>query len=258
MLKVDKLVFNINGKKILNDINITFPNREFNVILGPNGSGKSTLLKLLAGEYISYSGNICYQEKDLKKFSKNDLSKFRSVLSQQPDIQFPIIVKDLIMMGRYPFFDIYPTKIDFEIISELIQLLEIEKFIDRDYLTLSGGEKQRVNIARVLAQLWDKNYDQNKYLFLDEPLNNLDIYYQYKILNIIQNLISKNITIIGILHDLNLALKYGENIIFLKNGEIIKFGKTEKIVNESLIKEVYQLESKIINIEGMEKPFIIF
>jgi iron complex transport system ATP-binding protein len=178
MLKLDNISFQIGKKCILNDINLSFEPGRISMILGPNGSGKSSLLKIFSGAESNFNGKVYYDGIDLTTISNESLAKKRAVLSQQSHLQFPLQVKEVVMMGRYPHFSFQPTKQDEEIYVEVISKLKLNHLQNRNYLTLSGGEKQRVHFARVLAQLWSIPENENRYLFLDEPLNSLDINFQ--------------------------------------------------------------------------------
>src|SRR4029077_12996450 len=183
-----------------NDVSAEFHAGEFNMILGPNGSGKSTFLKIFCGEWTDYSGKVSYQETDIHKLKKEELSKQRAVMSQQPDLSFPLTVDEVVMMGRYPHFAFNPGKKDLQICNEVIERMNLVEFKERNYLTLSGGEKQRVQYARVLAQVWEKPIDGYRYLFLDEPLNSLDISYQHEFLQVAVELIKEHTVLIAVMH----------------------------------------------------------
>ena len=246
MINIRDLTYNIKGKNILNGISQDFMPGKINVIVGPNGSGKSTLLKIIGGEISDYAGIIEYNKIDIKKFGIKELSTMRAVLTQQTVLQFPLSVEELIMMGRYPHFDVNPSKEDKEICNEIITKLGLDKFRERNYLTLSGGEKQRVQFGRILAQIWSNDNTCNRYIFLDEPLNSLDIKYQKELLLQVKELLTPNTVVIAILHDVNLAIKYGDVLNFMKEGKIIAMGTPNEVLNIHLIKKVFDVDVEII------------
>ena len=258
MISVEQIKYSIGAKNILNNISIQFLPGTCNLIIGPNGSGKSTLIKLLSGELNNYDGRVMYNGADIKTFTKLRLAASRAVLSQQTELSFPMTVEEVVMLGRNPHFEFNPTKKDLEIVKEVINLLDLNSFILRNYQSLSGGEKQRVHYARVLAQIWESPNGEQRYLFLDEPLNNLDIYYQEHFLKMAVSLLNETTTLIGVVHDINIALRYADQLSFLKEGTIIKNGAPAKIVDAILIKEVFNVDAQIMAHPSSGKPVIIF
>jgi iron complex transport system ATP-binding protein len=258
MISVEQIKYSIGAKNILNNISIQFLPGTCNLIIGPNGSGKSTLIKLLSGELDNYDGRVMYNGADIKTYSKLRLAASRAVLSQQTELSFPMTVEEVVMLGRNPHFEFNPSNKDLEIVKEVINLLDLNSFILRNYQTLSGGEKQRVHYARVLAQIWESPNGEQRYLFLDEPLNNLDIYYQEHFLKMAVSLLNETTTLIGVVHDINIALRYANQLSFLKEGAIIKNGVPAKIVDAILIKEVFNVDTQIMAHPSSGKPIVLF
>jgi len=258
MLAAKQLKYNIGNKRILDNISVNFLPGTCNLIIGPNGSGKSTLIKLLSGALENFEGEVNYDGVNLKTFNKHTLASFRAVLSQQTELSFPMLVEEVVLLGRNPHFEFNPNKKDIAIVHEVISLLDLNDFIKRNYQSLSGGEKQRVHYARVLAQMWDRPNGTHRYLFLDEPLNNLDIYYQQLFLSIAVKLLNGTTTLIGVVHDINIALKYADQLFFLKEGALIENGVPEKIVNAILLKNVFNIDTQVIVHPSTGKPVVIF
>jgi len=258
MISVEQIKYSVGVKNILNNISIQFLPGTCNLIIGPNGSGKSTLIKLLSGELDNYDGRVMYNGADIKTYSKLRLAASRAVLSQQTELSFPMTVEEVVMLGRNPHFEFNPSNKDLEIVKEVINLLDLNSFILRNYQTLSGGEKQRVHYARVLAQIWESPNGEQRYLFLDEPLNNLDIYYQEHFLKMAVSLLNETTTLIGVVHDINIALRYANQLSFLKEGAIIKNGVPAKIVDAILIKEVFNVDTQIMAHPLSGKPIVLF
>jgi iron complex transport system ATP-binding protein len=258
MLKAEKIKFSIGGKQIVNGISAAFLPGEFSMILGPNGSGKSTFFKIFSGEISGYSGTVMYNDKMLKKQKIEGLAKFRAVMSQQPELSFPLTVDEVVMMGRYPHFNFNPAKKDEGICNEVMERMNLLSFRERNYLTLSGGEKQRVQFARVLAQIWEKPETGNRYLFLDEPLNNLDINYQQEFLQIARAFTKNDTVLVAVMHDINLAIQYADKLFFLKDGELVANGNVKDILNEALIQKVFNVSTTIINNPVTNNPLVIY
>jgi iron complex transport system ATP-binding protein len=179
-------------------------------------------------------------------------------MSQQADLSFPLLVEEVVMMGRYPHFAFNPNKKDITICNEVIDRMNLGEFKQRNYLTLSGGEKQRVQYARVLAQIWEKPTDGYRYLFLDEPLNSLDISYQHEFLEAAVELIKDHTVLIAVMHDINLAAHYADNLFFFKDGELVVYGKPKDILTESIIEKVFHVKTKVIENPVTGKPLVIY
>jgi len=258
MLRTENISFSVGKKQILKNVSASFLPGEFNMILGPNGSGKSSFLKIFSGEINKFQGTVLYEDKKIKELRKEELAKKRAVMSQQADLGFPLLVEEVVMMGRYPHFTFNPNKKDITICSEVIERMNLVEFKERNYLTLSGGEKQRVQYARVLAQVWEKPTDSYRYLFLDEPLNSLDISYQHEFLQVAVELIKDHTVLIAVMHDINLAAHYADNLFFFKDGELVVHGKPKDILSAAMIEKVFNIKTTVIENPVTGKPLIIY
>jgi len=258
MLKTENISFNVGKKQILKNVSATFLPGEFNMILGPNGSGKSSFLKIFSGEINKFQGTVLYDDKKIKDLRKEELAKKRAVMSQQADLGFPLLVEEVVMMGRYPHFTFNPNKKDITICNEVIERMNLTEFTKRNYLTLSGGEKQRVQYARVLAQVWEKPTDSYRYLFLDEPLNSLDISYQHEFLLSAVELMKDHTVLIAVMHDINIAAHYADNLFFLREGELIVHGRPKDILTENIIEQVFNIKTTVIENPITGKPLVVY
>lgn len=258
MLKTENISYRIGNKLILNGISAEFKPGEFNMILGPNGSGKSSFLKIFSGEIKATEGTVLYNDQKITALKKEELAKHRAVMSQQPELSFPLMVEEVVMMGRYPHFTFNPNKKDETICAAVMERMNLELFKERNYLTLSGGEKQRVQYARVLAQVWEKPATGYRYLFLDEPLTSLDINYQQEFLHIAKEFANNNTVLVAVMHDINLAIQYADKLFFLKQGELVAHGKPKEVLSEELIKKVFNVSSTIITNPVTNSPLVIY
>jgi iron complex transport system ATP-binding protein len=238
-ISTENIKVKISSTNILKGINIDVDNKEFVGIIGPNGSGKSTLLRCIYRTLKPSSGIIKLDDINLSKLSIKETSKKLAVLSQHNNYNFDFSVKDILLMGRSPhkkFLD-RDTKEDYDIIYDSLNKVGMLDFIDRSFLTLSGGEQQRIILARALAQ-------QTDCLILDEPTNHLDIKYQLQLMGIVKNL---NIEVIAAIHDLNIAAMYCDKIYVLKDGNIVAYGTPKEVLTSELIKDVYGVDSIVIS-----------
>ncbi len=252
MLKIEDLKFKYGNREVLKDISINIDKRDFTGIIGPNGSGKSTLLKNISKILQPESGIIYYDKKLLNDYSAQELARSMAVVPQETQINFDFSVYDLVMMGRNPYQDRWGriTEEDKNIVKESMELTDTVKFKDKNINELSGGEKQRVIIARALAQ-------KPEVLLLDEPTASLDINYQREIYSLLSYLNNKlKITIIAVSHDLNLTGQHCDNIVLLKEGSIYKAGIPEEVLTAENIGEVYNTEVIVKASTLTGKPYV--
>lgn len=237
-IKAENINITLEKNNILKDINIEVDNKEVVGIIGPNGSGKSTLLKCIYRVLKPNDGAILLDKVDIKDMTVKESSKRLAVLSQHNNYNFDFTVKDIVLMGRSPHkkFMERDNKEDYDIVNEALKKVDMFEFKDRSFQSLSGGEQQRVILARALAQ-------QPQCLILDEPTNHLDIKYQLQLMRIVKGL---GIEVIAAIHDLNIAAMYCDKIYVLKDGEIIKNGKPKDVLTQELIKDVYEVDSEVI------------
>lgn len=243
MVDVRNVSFVAGGKRILDDVSMSLPTGRFNVILGPNGAGKSTLLKIVTGLSRPTSGTVRYGDLDVATASMEQLARVRAVLSQHVELAFSMPVEDVVLMGRYPHYGRVPTARDRDIVDRALELVGMTDRRGQPYPTLSGGERQKVQLARVLAQIW--NYDEPrspKYLFLDEPTSSLDIHYQIHLLDVARGLSDYECTVVAILHDVNVALHYGDYFVLLSDGHVAKAADGAGITQE-LLEQVFRVHA---------------
>ncbi|CAN5491906.1 heme ABC transporter ATP-binding protein [soil metagenome] len=257
MLEAANITYRIGKKDLISDVSGSFAPGKLHLIIGPNGAGKSTLIKVLARLLRPNTGTVEYDGQDVFKTTEADLAKRRAVLSQAVEVAFPLTVRQIVMMGRYPHFSGRPGQVDEKIIDEMMEFFEITEFADRNYQTLSGGERQRVNFARVLSQLWrpDPESEQNvgpcRYLFLDEPLTFLDIHHQIAFMRKIQTFTAApDVVTVGVVHDLNLAARFADHILLLSNGKLVATGTAAEVLTPERIREVFEVEARFVPVEG--------
>ncbi|GAA4450382.1 heme ABC transporter ATP-binding protein [Rurimicrobium arvi] len=258
MITVKDLSYRVSAALNLKRLSFDIRPGGITAILGPNGAGKSTLIKLITGVLQADDGNIFLNHLPLTYWRNTDgLAQIAAVLHQQHTLQLPFTVKEIVMMGRYPHFKTRETEKDHRIVEEVMQQLGVHHLSARNVLTLSGGEQQRVHLARVLAQVSGPSSGEPKFLFMDEPSNNLDIVHQHTLLHIAGSFARKGNCVLVVLHDLNLALQYADNILLLQSGSIKASGHPETILSDDLLSEVYGFPLSIIRTPHCRHPIIL-
>lgn len=257
MLTANNITFSVGQKRLIEDISASFAPGQLHLIIGPNGAGKSTLIKVLARLLRPDSGTVKYEGLDVRDAREADLAKHRAVLSQAIEVAFPLTVREVVMMGRYPHFGGRPGPIDEKIVDDVMSHFDVTEFGARDYQTLSGGERQRVNFARVLAQLWrDGNEHRSgngsspptRYLFLDEPLTFLDIRHQIGFMKKVRDFSnSPDVVTVGVVHDLNLAARFADQIVLLNHGRLVAGGSPAEVLTADLIRETFGVEPSFVS-----------
>lgn len=223
---------------ILKGLNIHADEKEFVGIIGPNGSGKSTLLKCIYRTLKPSTGTIFLDNKNIKDFSMKESAKKMAVVSQHNNYNFDFSVSDMVLMGRSPHkkFIEKDNAEDYKIMEESLAKVGMSSYANRSFSSLSGGEKQRIILARALAQ-------KTECLILDEPTNHLDIKYQLQFMATVKEF---GITVISAIHDLNIAALYCDKIYAMKSGKIVSYGAPKEVLTPELIKDLYEVDAKVM------------
>ena len=234
-VEVQRLSWSVEKRKIVDDVMLNVQPGELVGLLGPNGSGKSSLLRTIYRVLRPDAGWVTLDGQDVWQLDARQVAQQTAVVTQERGSDFDFLVYEIVMMGRTPHKGMWDinSQFDHQLIEQALQRVDMAAFSHRNFRTLSGGEKQRVLVARALAQ-------QAKFLVLDEPTNHLDIHYQLEILALIKRL---KVTTLAALHDLNLAAQYCDRIFLLQNGRIVASGTPEEVLDPVRIRQVYQVEA---------------
>ena len=254
MLKIKDLSVGYREKKVIRDLNINFDSGEFCALLGPNGAGKSTLLRTLVKFLIPESGDIFLNDQNFKDINNKELAKSISIIPQDFQLQFDHQVFDLVLMGRFPYLKYWQSfsENDNNITEQVLSKLDLTGFKKKMFSQLSGGEKQRVSIARALVQ-------ETEIILMDEAFANLDVNHQLEIMQLLSEINKKqNKTIILVSHNINLAADYCDRIIMMKTGKIFADGKPEDVIKENIINTLYDSELQVITNPVSGKPNLIY
>ena len=253
IINIEKLNYSYGKKEVLKELSLDIDENKLTGIIGPNGCGKSTLakniIKYINGKFESFK----IMDTDIRELTHKKIAQLISYIPQKSIIIPNISVFDYVLLGRFPLlknsWDNYSEQ-DYEIVEKNINLLNIRELKDRNIETLSGGELQKALLARALTQ-------EAKILLLDEPTSALDLNNAVEFMKILKNIsIKKNISVIIIIHDLNLASLFCDSLIILKDGRFIEKGSPKEVINEENIKSVYNLDCKVCYNEN-DKPYII-
>jgi iron complex transport system ATP-binding protein len=240
LLRIQGVEVRYNSIKALDNVSMDVSEGEVVAVLGPNGSGKTTLLKTIDGILKPVKGSVYIDSKDVFKVSRRDVAKLVSFVPQHVNVVRGVKVIDFVVTGRKPHIDFALTARDIEIALKYLRYVDAEHLVERDITELSGGEFQRILIARALVS-------EPRVLLLDEPTANLDMKYQLAILNLITKLSKeRKLTVIMSLHDLTQAYRYAEKAIFLNSGRVHAVGRVEEVMNEEVIEAVYGVKVKVM------------
>lgn len=251
-IRTDNLTLGYDGKIVVPNLSMSIPKGKFSVLIGPNGCGKSTLLRSFIRNQRRVSGRILIEEREIETFPANELARKLSMLAQVLPVPEGITVRQLVGYGRSPYNGIWGRlrSSDAEVIQDVLERLDITALADVNVESLSGGQRQRAWIAMVLAQ-------ETPIVLLDEPTTFLDISHQVELLEIARQLVAKGRTVVAVLHDINLALRYADEVIVLNKGEVFAAGSPTMIADHSLFADVFQISVRVIEDPASGKPMIV-
>jgi iron complex transport system ATP-binding protein len=241
-IEVHGVHYRYDSKPVLQDVSLQLGCGDILGIVGPNGSGKSTMIKCMDRILRPQKGSVFIDGEEINGMDRNDLAKKMGYVPQRESSKFSITVFDAILMGRRPYLNWRPSEHDLKKVSEIISQLDLDEFAMREIGAISGGQRQKVLIARALAQEPDV-------ILLDEPTSNLDLRHQLEVLNLIKEQAENGITSVVAIHDLNLAARYCDKFVMLKEGVIYAAGGAE-VLHPKNIEPVYQVKVSAINNSG--------
>jgi iron complex transport system ATP-binding protein len=232
-----------NKKNVIEDVSLEITKGTITSFIGPNGAGKSTLISMISRLIAKDNGAITIDGKDIMHTKNNELAKKISILKQSNAINLKLTIRELVSFGRFPYSQGKLKKEDHEKIDEAIDYMELREIQDKYLDELSGGQRQRAHIAMVIAQ-------DTEYILLDEPLNNLDMRHSVQIMKTLRKLVNEmGKTILLVIHDINFASCYSDQIVALKDGKIVKQGRTCDVIDKCVLKEIYDMDIDIKEID---------
>ena len=243
------------GHELLNDINFALQAGNILALAGPNGAGKSTLLKIIAGDIQPSDGELTLGERPLHDWTLQERARYVAFLPQLSLLNFPYTVEEVILLGRTPHNS--GRAMDGEILEQVLQLTDTQALRSRLYTQLSGGEKQRTQLARVFAQVWGEESLAGRLLLLDEPTSALDLAHQQQMLSAVHLLARRGCAVVLVIHDLNLAASIADQILVLDGGRQVALGAPHQIFTQDLFKQVFQVDVTISSHPQQGFPMII-
>jgi iron complex transport system ATP-binding protein len=242
-LTAQQLRYSLGSRRLINDVSLSINSGEMVAIIGPNGAGKSTLLRLLTGYLAPGCGECQLLGRPLEQWQPQQLAKVRAVMRQHSDLAFPFTVEEVVSMGRAP----HGKRDAQRAVQQVMAQTDCLELAQRDYRQLSGGEQQRVQLARVLAQLWQPQ-PTPAWLFLDEPTSALDLYHQQHTLRLLLTLTRQQpIAVCCVLHDLNLAALYADRILLMHQGRLVATGTPQEVLQADILTRWYQADLGVVH-----------
>ena len=249
LLTASQICLSRHGRALLHDFSLSLAPGRLHVLLGSNGAGKSSLLRVLSGEWSANSGQVHLRGRPLSELSPQKQAQQRAVLPQQDTLSFGFTVAELVALGRLAAPEQSPAS-TLQIVHAALQAAQVAHLAERRYTELSGGERRRAQLARVLAQVWDQ---PNAVLLLDEPTHSLDLAHQHGVMALLSNLAAKGFAVLASLHELNLAAAYADDVTLLREGRLLASGDTSAVLHPTALKAVYGDQLRFLPIQQGHK-----
>lgn len=243
----------LGGREIISGVNLSIERGKFYTVIGPNGSGKTTLLRTIAASLEPQSGKVLIEDVAIQDFKVKELARKLAYVSQNTNIDFDFNVMDYVLMGRHPYLGLFRSegKNDLSYARRAMEITNTWHLREKNINEISGGERQRVIVARALTQ-------DAPIILLDEPISQLDIHHQIELMDTLQSMVEIcGATIVTVLHDLNMASQYSDYIVLLNNGTVVRYGKPEDVLCKEVISGVYNLRVQVVQNPETGRPLII-
>lgn len=255
-LSAENICLALNPRqKTLDQVSLTLKPGEVLALIGQNGAGKSSLLKVLSGEYQPDEGRVTLLERPLADWPGPDRARLLSVLPQQHTLNFEFLVEDVVSLGRYPHRT--GRRHDDKVVAEALTLCDLLPLRERSINELSGGERQRVHLARVLTQIWEAQPEGHRFLLLDEPSAGLDLHHQHALFRAVRQFARRGVGILLVVHDLNLAARYADQILVMDRGKAVLSGPPKAVLTPDHIERHFDLKVTVQPHPNHDCPLIV-
>lgn len=255
MIRARDLTYAVGRRRVIDAIDLEVRPGEMLAVLGPNGAGKTTLLRLLARELAPTRGDVLLNGKPLASLNSVHLARQRAVLPQTESLRFSFLVHQVVALGRYPWGG-GTSVTESAIVADAMRTAGVQTLALRPYTELSAGERARVQLARVLSQVWQSADRDSRFLLLDEPTANLDLAHQHDVLCAIRRFSMTGVGVVMVLHDLNLAQQYADRVLLLQAGKMAASGRAAEVLNEETIRRVFDVDVDFLSGGSSPLPWI--
>jgi iron complex transport system ATP-binding protein len=258
VIEARDIVLRLGGRVLLSQVSLHARPGEVHVLLGANGAGKSTLLRTLSGELQPDAGEVRLAGAPLQQWTPRERARLRALLPQESSVCFGFTALEVTLLGRFPHHDGFPGTRDERIAVQALTRVDAGHLAHRVYLSLSGGERARVQLARTLAQIWEPWRANPRCMLLDEPIASLDVVHQHQTLAMVRALAgAEGVAVIAVLHDLNLALQYADRVTLLAGGAVHASGLTREVITAAALRECFGLEARLVQPPEASHPLVL-
>ncbi|WP_051234939.1 heme ABC transporter ATP-binding protein [Marinimicrobium agarilyticum] len=255
LLQIDHLSLQIEQRELVRDVSLAVEPGEILSIIGPNGAGKTTLLRSISADLEPAAGQLQFNGRPLSDWRAAERALAMAVLTQANPLSFPFTVGEVVALGRTPHST--GLAVDREVCRAAMKALDVNLLESRLYPSLSGGEKQRVQLARVMAQIWRPDTGADRLLLLDEPVTSLDLGHQRQLMQAIRQFADSGVGVVMVVHDISLAAAYSDHLLALNNGQRVAYGTPEEVVTSALMSELFNTEVDVIPHPQSGKPVVL-
>ncbi len=255
LLEIDQLSVEIDHQTLVDAVSFSVAPGEVLSVIGPNGAGKTTLLRAITGDLSPSSGQLRFNGRALSEWRPAERALSMAVLTQSNPLNFGFTVAEVVALGRTPHST--GVVVDDQVCWDAMNALDVEHLSDRLYPSLSGGEKQRVQLARVMAQIWRSDADADRLLLLDEPVTSLDLGHQRQLMQAVRTFADSGVGVVMVVHDISLAAAYSDHLLAMNAGKWVAYGEPEAVVTEALIGELFDTQVQVIAHPNTGKPVVL-
>ena len=257
MIRGRELTVELGGRPIISDVTIDVIPGEFVAVVGSNGAGKSTLLRALSGDLGVSTGSVELVGRPLGDWPAIERALRLAVLPQSSSLSFGLTVREIVALGCLPMAGRVSGAVQAKVVEDAMAKAEVGAFAERNYLTLSGGEKLRTHLARAMAQILEPTHADPRVLLLDEPTSSLDLRHQMRVLEIVREFTNSGVGILAILHDLNLASRFADRVFVMHEGCVVASGAPQEVFEPGLLRSAFGIEATLVNVPGITAPQVV-